>query len=93
MLRLGPDSGILGSETDIKDVDSAHGEMHMPLPVSVILRRDTKCQISPTEFCGSGCQLAGDLMKWKGLEHWRRTVGLKYPFSLLSAPFPVVAEV
>lgn len=81
MLKLGPDSGTLGSETGmlsktikkVEPVASAHGEMHMPLSVSVILRRDTKCHISPTEFCGSGCQLAGDLMKWKGLEHWSRT--------------------
>lgn len=81
MLKLGPDPGTLRSETGIhsktikkvEPVHSAHGEMHMPLSVSVILRRDTKCHISPTEFCRSECQLAGDLMKWKGLEHWRRT--------------------
>ena len=58
MLKLGPDSGTLGSESGIysktvrkvKPVDCAHGEMHMPLSVSVIMRRDTKCHISPTEF-------------------------------------------
>lgn len=81
MLNLGSDSGTLRSETGIhsktikkaEPVDSAHGEMHMPRSVSVILRRDTKCHISPTQFCGSECQLAGGLMKCKRLEHWGRT--------------------
>lgn len=38
---------------NVEPVDCAHGEMHIPL--SVIMRRDTKCYISPTECCGSGC--------------------------------------
>jgi len=58
MLKLGPDYGRLGSESGIysttvqkvEPVNCADGEMHLPLSVSVIMRRDMKCHISPTEF-------------------------------------------